>query len=314
MSGFGLGYVGGNRRRGGGAASPTSTQWRLYFPSGAKTNSEGSAALAVREVQMRATIGGSDQCTGGTASASSEPFGASFNAAKAFDDTAARWETNAGAPSWLQYTFGSAVAVEEVVIGTGDSVSKGPSYFQVQYHDGSDWVTYFDSEEESFPLSWASTSEDKVIARSGDYAPAGFDRWRINITDGAPTTLYIDLMQLLDGSGNRLSYAGIAWTASSNLGASFAPSKAFDASGSSWVPNPQPGDGAWLEFQFEKPREVSRVSIKVATGQGANRGPVDFDLEYYDPDLASWQSAFNCIPSSGWTDGQTRVWDSGGEI
>ena len=67
-------------------SAPTSDQWRGYFPLG----NLGSAFLEIVEFEMRATSGGADQTSGGTASSSSDAAGRTPS--MAFD--------NVGGTSW----------------------------------------------------------------------------------------------------------------------------------------------------------------------------------------------------------------------
>lgn len=99
------------------------------------------------EIELRAESGGVDQCTGGTASASSTD-GANA-ASRAFDDNYnsgfnAWYGTAPLAGSWVAYQFAEPVGVKEVAFTPGyfGSLSYGPSSFSVQYSDnGVDWFT-----------------------------------------------------------------------------------------------------------------------------------------------------------------------------
>lgn len=92
--------------------------WRLLI-----TGNNGNALyLEVTEVEMRATVSGSDQCDGGTASASSEINGSNA-AAKAFDNltgSSNKWlpatVPTGGSPAWLKYDFGYPVIVAELAM------------------------------------------------------------------------------------------------------------------------------------------------------------------------------------------------------
>lgn len=128
--------------------------WRIYITS--NTTSTGYASIA--EIEMRATAGGVDQCTGGTASASSTLGGAP--ASSAFDNNPATfWATSNGGkiPSWIRYQFPSAVVVSEVTIqartGGQNDVNQTPSAFEVQHSsNGVDWTTL----SSHTPPTWAA--------------------------------------------------------------------------------------------------------------------------------------------------------------
>lgn len=141
---------------GGGA---TSDQWRLFFPEG----SVDPFVMEIAEVEMRATPGGADQCNGGTASASSAPYG-SAPAAGAFDNsTGSVWSsaTNATVGAWLQYTFTAPVEVNEVTVLASGAAQAAPKAIDVEYWDGTDWVKHY---QVAGPLSWTG-GEQKTFTK-----------------------------------------------------------------------------------------------------------------------------------------------------
>lgn len=90
------------------AAAPSGT-WRILIDN--VQGGSGHTNVAIAEMQMRVSAGGVDQCTGGTATASGD-IGASFAAAKAFDDDAATmWNSGTPIGAWLQYAFAGGGAV-----------------------------------------------------------------------------------------------------------------------------------------------------------------------------------------------------------
>lgn len=123
------------------AAAPSSTQWRLLFPT---PNILSTDTTVVYEVEMRQTIGGADECTGGTASAST----VATNAAFAFNNNGKTdfWSSTAGgvgSDQWLQYTFTSPKTIREITILPFDATHIS-STIRVQYHDGTTWQTYWE--------------------------------------------------------------------------------------------------------------------------------------------------------------------------
>lgn len=118
--------------------------WRLAFME----NNNLSFSMCVGEAQFRATPGGADQATGGTAAASTE-FSGSFVAANAFDNVLTTlWgsvtSSLESAFSWLRYQFPSPVEVAEVVIQARHdaSAATAPRNFAVQHSDdGVTWTT-----------------------------------------------------------------------------------------------------------------------------------------------------------------------------
>ena len=117
-----------------------STQWRIYC-----TASEGGASsLILAEIEMRATVGGADQCVGGTASADSE-FSGSLTAANAFDNSlTTNWRSGtAGFPHWNQYTFAAPVTVGELMVHIDTFSSNALIDWNFEYYNGTSWVPAF---------------------------------------------------------------------------------------------------------------------------------------------------------------------------
>lgn len=136
--------------------------WRLYFI----TKGSGADYASAYEIEMRATPGGSDQCTGGAATASSTD--SVYVPGRAFDNNTGSvyaWISAAGlANQWIAYEFPEPVSVAELwyMPYYFGSVLYGPSEFSIEYSDnGSDWTRL-----KTFSgLTWAS-GEAKTFAVS----------------------------------------------------------------------------------------------------------------------------------------------------
>jgi hypothetical protein len=105
--------------------------WRLYIDATA-----GSGYVTIAEIELAATPGGADQCSGGTVTADTVyPGSASANA---FDNDANTfWSSGSGVPHWIQYTFASPVEVQEVRV-QAQPVAAGaplenPKNFRLEY-------------------------------------------------------------------------------------------------------------------------------------------------------------------------------------
>ena len=117
--------------------------WRINVTA---TDSADSFKAQITEMEYRATVGGADQATGGTATASSN-F-STTPPADAFDDSVTTsWVSDNGAalPQWLRYQFASAVEVAQISITSGDNATRAaraPKDFTIQFSDdGSSWTT-----------------------------------------------------------------------------------------------------------------------------------------------------------------------------
>ncbi|MBF0462785.1 MAG: discoidin domain-containing protein [Magnetococcales bacterium] len=111
--------------------------WRVYITA---STSGSDMLISFYEVEMRGVVGGADQCTGGTASASHN----TSTAYRLFDDNPSTYWVNGGpaVASWLQYDWGAGVAVDVAELRLlPRSNLQSPQAFALQYSDnGTDWT------------------------------------------------------------------------------------------------------------------------------------------------------------------------------
>lgn len=117
--------------------------WRINITA----NNGGSGYLTIAEIEMRGSVGGSDLCTGGTATASVNSGAASVlfdNSPSSFWDTGGSSQTG-----WVAYQFPSPVDIVEYTIRAQDNASyldESPKDWKMQYSDdGSSWYDSFSS-------------------------------------------------------------------------------------------------------------------------------------------------------------------------
>lgn len=138
--------------------------WGLFMQQQGGT----SVSVSVAELQMRASLGGADQCSGGTATADSTHSGSSPS--NAFDnDTATNWIAEDTSTSTrvigcsVYYQFASAVEVRQFAITSRDdgASTRAPKAMVLRYSDdGSNWTTAFGNS--SAETSWG-TSETRTF-------------------------------------------------------------------------------------------------------------------------------------------------------
>lgn len=154
------------------------------------TSDEGGSgsdwgAGSCAELEFRAAIGGPDQATGGTPSASST-YGASYSADKAFDGNAATlWSGIDGVlpAEWLQYEFPTPVDVKEVVFTARNdgSANQSPRTGRLEVSlDGMAWLTVAE-----FSVDAWSAGETKTLVSIGDAVTAAevtvfINRYRVS--------------------------------------------------------------------------------------------------------------------------------------
>ena len=127
----------------------------LYWRINVFANNGDTNYLAISEIEMRATVGGTDQCAGGTPTASSAASDAP--ASNAFDnDAVSRWSTPVGTVSgWIAYQFPSAVDVAEYTIQAHPTAPlRSPRDWQFEYSD--DGVTWTVIEDRYGVTGWTN--------------------------------------------------------------------------------------------------------------------------------------------------------------
>lgn len=130
--------------------------------------------ISLAEVQMRATAGGANQCTGGTASGAAT---SGTSAADAFDGSAGtHWYNGAAGPQTrLSYDFGTAVSVAEVVATTSGS-GLTPDRPGSTYGPAAGWVQWSDDGAQWFfanPGSYLGALGNAESATIGPVSDAG---------------------------------------------------------------------------------------------------------------------------------------------
>lgn len=125
---------------------------------------------------------GSDQCTGGTALASSELGG--YPASQAFDNNnSTDWIGTAGAVGTLEYQFVSSKAIRQYTIRADASFpGQSPGTWTFEYHNGSTWVVVDTQSGQTFTAGQLKTYTFTANVTA--------TRWRINVTaGGSPLTI-----------------------------------------------------------------------------------------------------------------------------
>ena len=132
---------------GGGPPGTTHSYWRVRTDRNAATSSGSGGVTSVNEIEMRATPGGANLCTGGTAIALN--VNASTPASRAFDGSLNYIDNSTvslddSQPWWIGYHFATPVDVQEVAIWRQQYSSgyvRAPGTVYIDYSDnGDDWT------------------------------------------------------------------------------------------------------------------------------------------------------------------------------
>lgn len=139
-----------------------------------------------------------DQCSGGTASASTVNGG--NVAANGFDNNnATYWEATGNTNQWLKYDFGSAKTVRQVRV-RNQSYTNAPRNFKIQY--SADDVTYTDALAVTNEYMYVTGVNDRDYAIPADHSAR---YWRIYIQscNGAARIALSEVSMFID-SGNSI--------------------------------------------------------------------------------------------------------------
>lgn len=181
--------------------------WRIHI------NSTGEGWCSIAKLEFRATAGGADQATGGTALADGALGG--NPASNAFDsDPNTIWHSQDNVPPhWLGYQFAAPVDVTEIAITSRNlspwGTTQAPDLFDLEWSDdGSAWST-----EESVDATAFTTGETKVFTFTPRTA-ADTAKVAVHAVLGASgeriTTGKLGMHAVLGASGTRAAVAKLA--------------------------------------------------------------------------------------------------------
>ena len=287
--------------------------WRVYVTATTGSN----MLLSPYEAEMRATVGGADQCNGGTASASH----ANSNVYKLFDNNFSSYWNNGspGVDTWFQYDFGAGneVDVGELAI-LARYASQMPKDFALQYSDnGTDWTEAhawtgitdyvggvwkeleipqpppivaqwelpFDlppplGNQWDLPFALRTVVVADWDLPFGD-KPPGYRYWRIYITDSSSASNLVSLYE----AEMRATVGGADQCTGGTATASHADGDAYklfdDNSGTYWI-NGSPGEDTWFQYDFGSGNAVEVAEIAMVPRYGSSQTPTDFSLQYSD--------------------------------
>lgn len=280
---------------------PSSTRWRVLVTA---TGSTPAGAVVVSEIEMHTSIGGANVCTGGTPSASSAQ--ASFPVANAFDGNSSNFWASATPPTqWIEYQFASAQDIVEFAITAAPdaNVFAAPRDFQLQYFDGSSWVSTISRKFEGFTASQKRTY-------SASYPTATKQVWRLNISAVTTENPGIgDLVLRTAVNGANQATGGTA-SGTGSFNQSYTPAAAFDGTNSSYWASSNPSP-QWISYQFTSAKDIVQYVVSAPIGDQAH-APTAWTLEYYDPVGDTWTVADTRTGQGTWTSGEARTFTLAG--
>lgn len=275
--------------------------WRIYV-----TASNGTTWHQIgAELELRQSIGGADESSVGTASASGQ-ISNDYAASKAFDNTAGTMWNAPAATGWLQFAFATNREVVEYTVAARNDgfLTDTPKNWTFEYSDnGTSWST---AHTVTNATGW-SLGE----VRTYSFTTVGEHRyWRINVSanNGSAGNVAIAEMELRASSGGADLTTPYP-TLTSGDESSFPFINALDNNTSTfhqWSGSSLPKYGG-VDFQAET-KDIVEIAITADSTYYA-RCPKDFNIQWSD-DGSAWTTAWSVTGQTGWTSGQTRVFTS----
>lgn len=286
--------------------------WRVYI-----TAINGGTSASIAELEMRESIGGSDVTGSGTATASSQ-FSGTFVPSRAFDNnTSTAWASlDFSTPQWLKYDFGSGSAkdIVELAITRRPQIDQAPVTWTLDYSDDdSTWTTLYRIGGEA---DWNSTVRTFSASSYPDVSGENQYFWRLRSTavDGGTCVAMAELRMYTNPLGANECTGGTPYS-SSIFEAGGPDYEAFDGVGNDGITAGSYWAGMttaeWIGYKFASAKAITTIAV-VARTTFQNQAPKDFLLEYWNG--SSYTTAMTISGITGWTTGQTRWFNSTGEI
>jgi F5/8 type C domain len=274
------------------------TYWRLNVSA----NCGDSTYLQIAEIELRASVGGADECSGGTATASTS-YSGSFTADKAYDNSSATsWATSTNnTTGWIAYQFASPVDILEYTIQvlSGD-LTRAPKDFALEWSD--DGVTWISADWRLNVTPWTS-SETKtftVPVVTGNY-------WRINVSQNNGDSEYLQIAEIeMRATAGGADECNSGLPLASSFLPGYAPPVAFanDGSTTSWATQRYALSG-WIGYKFPTTVTVAQYTIQSLSSL-PNRAPKAWTLES-SSDGITWTPVETRENQTGWTANQIRT-------
>lgn len=261
------------------AASPISaSKWRVFETA----NYGGSGNVAASEIEMRATVGGADQCSGGTAISQSD-FSGSYSKDYAFNNDGGTlyWVSAGGLPAtYIGYDFGSSKTVVEIAyMPRPGATHECPRDGRIEYWDGTAWQIGWDL------AHWATWTDGayKILRQ-----PSTGSRWRVRITANSGSGVVgFTKVEMRAASGGPDQCVGGQVFGDSEYSSSYSREYAFDSSSSEWatggLENPP-----WIAYDFLTQVEIVEVALTSRGGGDGLQTSSTFSFERWNAATRVW--------------------------
>ena len=276
--------------------------WRIFI-----SRNNGNAYTTLSEVQMRASVGGADQCTGGYASCSGmgDP---TWNADKVFDDNGSTfWAQQVKTGAWIQYEFASPVDVVEYTLSPtpdGSSLAQSPKSWTLEFSD--DGINWGFADARTGQTGW-TLGEVRAFTVS---QPATIVRLEMFAANGG-TVLEMTEVEFRATIGGADQCTGGQAAASSAYDTNFDPGAAFDNNNSTlWASPDNVNTNQWLQYMFPSTTTVAEYAL-TARASFVTQMPKNWRLRISNDKGLTWTDLDERWNQSFNNAGETKVYATG---
>lgn len=285
-----------------------------YWRTRVITNYGHVSACDIPEIEMRETVGGADECTGGTPIAGGGFTGGVLS--RVFDDDVTNSYSPGGVSGYVGYDFGAGN--EKAIVEVAFTMHSNPNQtstiktFALEYSDdGSIW---YDSGNGVMTVyGWLPLAE-RVFPEP--VAPVGFHRmWRVfcEVNNGGSSFNVLDDVQFKDTAGGSDQCGVLTATIGGATGRAIGSNgggtdqcwKCFDSDVSGADPYFMTGTtNTYVGYIFPTPVRVQEIIAQCYSNTG--RAPNIIRIEYCDDDAVTWVSQKR-ITGLTWTANEAKT-------
>lgn len=293
--------------------------WRIRTLTQNGGGFSSNLLVLLTEVEMRVSIGGADQCTGGTAIGQNGfATGSGEDPASAFDNNTATWwqgwvnntaDNTRPRPCFIGYDFGAGNEKDIIEVGIAAHATyldRTPRTFVVESSDDNvAWAFEWLSTPKTWPNNTMRSFAKPTAQASNRYWMLYSRRHEREAWNG---NLSVAELKFYEAGVDVTS--GGSGIGDVNFSGTTTPAKAFDADTNSYYASLYT-DEAWIGYDFGSGvnRDINRVDFRARAdfdGQAVQAGQL-----FYSQDGVSWLPDWGFVTLPQWATGEIRTFNEG---